>query len=205
MESSPNFNTEFTFKFDSIPIYESRFTFRIKPGIKDSAGNESKNEYVYRIFANGKYSKPPILTGLRMSMTPYNFSEPQFFFAETEEIFEVIPIKEENYPSGESIQTWIELYFITAEGALIDTFSVMELFRIETSNNVITFSPQQIKTSGFLIPAAHSGWEDHQRIEIRGNLVNSTNYGLINFVIGAGLKDNYGNKSEKPYAISVNK
>jgi hypothetical protein len=202
------FNSEFIFRFDRIPVYESRFVFRIKPGIKDSAGNESKEEYIYRIFANGKNSKPPVLAGMRMPLSPDNKDEPELFYAGADSIFKLIPITDKNYPSGESIQTWIELYFLTAEGAAgekasIDPFSLMEFFRIETSNNVIAFSPRQIKHTDFFVSQPHPGWENYQRIEIAGNLVNSTNFGLIILQISAGLKDSFGNKNENTQKISL--
>ena len=202
METSPNFNTEHIFTFNSVPAYESRFTFRIKPGITDRSGNESRNEYIYRIFANGKFSKPPALVGLRMPMTPNN-TDLEYFYVGTDSIFDLIPIDDNKYPSGENIQTWIELYFNTAEGALVDTFSLMELFRIETSNNVITFSPHNVKRSGFSVSEPHQGWENYERLEITGNINNSTNNGIINFLISSGLKDNLGNKNEKQFVISV--
>jgi len=205
METSPDFNTEHIFTFNSIPVYESRFTFRIKPGITDRSDNESRNEYVYRIFANGKKSKPPALVGLRMPMVPKSNTGLEHFYTGTDSIFNLIPIKDENYPSGESIQTWIELYFNTAEGALVDEFSLMELFRIETSNNVITFSSFSVKNSGFSISEPQHGWENYERLEITGNIKNSTNFGIIYFQIGSGLRDSLGNKNEKPFVISVTK
>jgi hypothetical protein len=200
-EIARNYNAEFIFKFDNIPLYESRFTIRVKPGIKDSSGNESKNEYIYRIFANGKKSKPPVLTGLRMPMSPENKDDLQLFSIGTDSVFELIPITDKHYPSGESIPAWIELYFDATQGASINPFSLMELFRIETSNNVITFSPRQIKFSGFSVPQPHPGWEEYVRVEISGNITNSTNLGLVIFQIGAGLKDSFGNKNEKPMRI----
>jgi len=203
METPPDYQTEFIFRFESVPAYESRFTFRIKPGIKDIAGNESKDEYIYRIFANGKYSQPPALAGIRMPMSPNNAANLDYFFTDTDSLFEKIPIKDGNYPSGESVSTWIELYFTTAEGSTIDPFSLMELFRIETSNNVIVFSPRQVKYSNFSDPQPQSGMENLVRMEITGNIVNSVNFGLINFIIGAGLKDSLGNKNEKTQKISA--
>jgi len=202
METSPDFNTEFTFKFNSIPVYESRFTLRIKPGISDRSGNESRNEYIYRIFANGKFSKPPALVGLRIPMAPRSNTDLKLFCIGTDSIHNIIPIKDENYPSGENVQTWIELYFITAEGALVDEFSLMELFHIETSNNVISFSSRSIKHSNFSISEPQQGWENYERLEITGNMTNSTNFGVIYFQIGSGLRDSLGNKNEKPFVIS---
>jgi len=197
------FSREIIFKFETNPAYNSRFSLRIKPGIKDESGNESADEYVYRISANGRNSKPPTLIGIRIPMSPKNNSDPQLKYFSVDSIFEFISITDQNYPSGESIKTWIELYFDTAEGAEINLFSVMELFRIETSNNVLTFSARSVNDSGFIIEEPHPGTEDYKRIEIRGNLVNSTFFGIINFQIAAGLLDNLGNKNEKQQKISV--
>ncbi len=203
METSSDFNTEHIFTFNSTPVYESRFAFRIKPGITDRSGNVSRNEYVYRIFANGKYSRPPALVGIRMPMAPNSNTDSELFCVGTDSIFEFIPIDDNKYLSGKNIQTWIEMYFITAEGALVDPFSLMEHFRIETSNDVISFSPRMVKQTGFSIPEPQEGWENFERLEITGIIENSTNNGIINFIIGSGLKDSLGNKNEKSFVISV--
>jgi len=203
METLSGYKTELILRFDIAPAYESRFTFKIKPGIKDVTGNECKEEYSFRIFANGKFSKPPTLAGIRIPMSPGNGTDKELIFFETDSLFRKIPITDKNYPSGENINTWFELYFETAEGASIDLFSLMELFHIETSNNVINFSPRQMKNKNFTIPYPHNGMEDCQRIEITGNLTNSTNFGIINFIISAGLKDTLGNRNDKSLKISL--
>jgi len=205
METSNGYKTEFIFYFETAPVYESRFTFKLKAGVKDNSGNESRKEYIYRIFANGKFSKPPALAGIRMPMAPGNSKEMELVFFEINSIFKMIPIKDgsDNYPSGEKINTWIELYFATAEGASIDKYSLMELFRIETSNNVLSFSPRFVRTNDFSAPDPHEGCENFERLEIMGTLVNSTNFGIISFQITSGLKDSLGNKNEKTLRISV--
>jgi hypothetical protein len=199
METYPGYKTEFIFRFDGIPAYESRFTFRIKAGVKDLNGNETKDEYVYRIFADGKFSKPPEFVGFRMPLTPG--SENNLVCLGTDSSLEKVAISEENYPSGDHVQTWFDLYFSAAEGADIDLFSLMDLFRIETSNNVFSFSPDQIKTRGFSISDPQTDWENFIRIEIAGQLVNTTNYGIVYFQIAAGLKDSLGNKNENSQKI----
>jgi len=203
IDTSAGYKTEFIFKFDYAPAYESRFTLKIKPGIKDAAGNESKEEYSFRIFANGKFSKPPALVGIRMPMAPNSDIDKELIFFEADSLFSDLPITDINYPSKEAINTWIELYFETAEGASIDLFSLMDLFRVETSNNVISFSPHQIKNKNFTTIDPHNGMENYQRIEITGNLTNSTNFGIVNFLIAAGLKDTLGNRNDKSLKISL--
>ena len=203
METPAGYETEYTFRFENIPVYESRFTLKVKPGIKDAAGNESKEEYIYKIFANGKRSKPPMLAGIRIPMAPASSTDNELIFYETDSLFNSFPITDENYPSGENIYTWIELYFLTAEDASIDLFSLMELFRIDTSNNVISFSPRQIKDADFSLAEPHIGMEEYKRIEITGYLTNSTNIGVVNIQISAGLKDTLGNRNEKLLKISL--
>ena len=203
MENFADYNTEFIFKFENPPGYESRFTMRIKPGIKDMFGNENKEEYIYRFFANGKYSKPPKFAGIRIPMAPLSETDQEILWFEANSLFKDIPITDNNYPSGESIMTWIELYFSIAEGASIDLFSLMESFRIETSNNVIGFSPRQMKISDYTIIVPYSGEEHFQRIEITGYLTNTTNNGIINFIIASGLRDTLGNINENQQRISV--
>jgi hypothetical protein len=205
METLPGFKTEFIFRFENTPVYESRFTLRIRNGIRDESGNETKDESIFRIFADGEFSKPPELAGIRIPMAPKNHTDSEPVFFTIDSLYETIPITDENYPSGETVNTWIELYFITAEETLIDVFSLMELFRVETSNNVIYFSPKQIKTSDFTFVEPQSGWEDFQRVEIIGDLRNSTNFGIINFQIAAGLRDNAGNRNENSFNVSLKK
>jgi hypothetical protein len=79
----------------------------------------------------------------------------------------------------------------------------MGLFRIETSNNVITFSPRLVKHTDFSVSEPRQGWENFNRLEITGNIVNSVNFGIIYFHIGSGLRDSLGNKNEKSFVISV--
>ena len=203
LETGGGYHSEFIIRLDSAPVYNSRFSIKVKPGIKDSAGNESMDEHIFLIHANGEKSQPPFLSGLRIPMAPNNELSPELRFFGSDSLFEFIPISDNYYPSGESIKTWIELYFSTARGAEIDAFSVMELFRTETSNNVINFSARHVKTDNFTISQPHPGMENYQRIEITGFLINSTFSGIINFQIAAGLRDSYGNRNENLQRITV--
>jgi len=205
METIPDFENEFIFRFDTRPVHESRFTFRLKPGVRDCYGNVSKNEYIYRVFANGVRSMPPQLAGIRLPMAPGSETDQQLISFGIDSLFDYLPIADgkEYYPSGEGIFTWIEFYFLTSPGASIDPFSVMELFRIETSNNVLVFSPRIIKTDSFSAAQPRAGWDNLERLEIAGVLTNSTNFGIVNFLISPGLMDSFGNKNEKVFRISL--
>jgi len=201
METAPGFNDEFVFYFENAPVYESRFAVKIKPGVKDGAGNESADEYVYRVFADGEFSKPPRFVGMRMPMSPENNADLAYF--DIEEIFQDIRISDENYPSGVEVKTWVELYFEAARGASVDVFSVMELFRVESANGALSFLPQRVKTGNFTVPKPKEGWEKYERVEIAGTLKNSIYFGIVNFQINSGLKDSLGNTSEKTFRIST--
>ena len=202
-ETPPGFAAEVIFKFESRPVFGSRFTFRLKTGVKDMANNVSGAEYGYGVFANGGGSKPPELAGMRMPRapgTPDNFDLIDF---SSGALFEDLPIEQGEYPAAKETRTWIELYFEIVPGEKIDPLSVMELFRVETSNSVLTFSPREIRDGGFFVSDPRPGWEQYQRLEIRGILINSVNSGLVNFIVPPGLRDSAGNRSEKTFRISL--
>jgi hypothetical protein len=79
----------------------------------------------------------------------------------------------------------------------------MDLFRIETTNSVFSFSPQSIGTENFSLPEPRPGWESFRRIEIRGFLTNTINAGVVSFCLDQGLTDTLGNQSPRSFRISL--
>jgi hypothetical protein len=207
METENGFAEEIIFSFDKLPAWESRFFFWIKPGIKDHAENESPDDHIFRIFANGKYSKPPSLAGIRLPLAPGKIPEEEMELSaySIHDLFADLPIKsgEDHFPYSKAVPEWIELYFDCAENAKPDLFSIMEFFSFTTSNNAASFSARNIRDSDFSILLPQENWESFQRVEIRGLLTNTVNSGIVNFQINAGLKDSLGNKSEKQFCISL--
>ncbi|MDR2258085.1 MAG: Ig-like domain-containing protein [Treponema sp.] len=207
LETMPGFHEEIVFRFAEAPAWGSRFTIQIKAGIRDAGGNESREERFFRIYAGGVYSKPPGLIGIRLPMAPGKSGtedqDPRDYSPEN--LFYDLPIDsgDDRYPYGEPIPAWIELYFDTAPGADIDVFSVMDLFRIESTNNVFTFSPQSIEGENFSFPDPRPGWESYRRLEIRGKLTNTINAGVVSFCLDPGLGDTLGNQNENPFRISL--
>ncbi|MCL2127316.1 MAG: hypothetical protein FWH38_03595, partial [Treponema sp.] len=201
------YSGEAVFRFERPPAFESRFSIRLKRGVMDIHGNESGDEYLFRIFANGPNSKPPSLAGIRLPMSPDATAggsmNLQLRAYGPEALFADLPVESGGYPYNVKTPSWIEFYFDCAPGASIDPFSLMELFRIETSNNVLLFSPLSVWNDGFTVSDPHPEWEQYRRLEIRGMLTNTTNSGLVHFIVNQGLKDTAGNASEKQYRISL--
>ena len=204
MESAPGMSNRAVFRFAEYPEWGSSFLFRLRPGVKDLAGNESEEEYFFRIRAAGPLSKPPALAGMRLPLSPGNSRDQEALSFSTGDLFSDLPIKdgEDRYPVTKQTPAWIELYFETAAGTEIDHFSLMDLFRVESTNNALSFSPRSLKTSDFTITDPVEGWEDLHRIEIRGILVNSVNSGVVTFRIPPGLRDKRGNRSALDFRIS---
>jgi hypothetical protein len=211
METLPGLNEEVVFSFESPPAYESRFSFRLKTGVKDRFGNESDSEYVFKIFVNGPRSKPPALAGVRIPMAPGSASDQELRSYGIDSLFMDLPVNPpgpledpgDRYPYAVQTETWIECYFETAPGLTVDVYSLMRLFRIETSNNALNFSPRFIKEDFFSVADPEPGWENYQRLEIRGFLVNTVNSGVVTIRIDSGLLDSGGNKSEKAFCVSL--
>lgn len=207
LENEPGFGEEIFFRFTEQPAWGSRFSFQLKAGVRDAAGNESEGNHRFWIYVDDLYSKPPSLAGIRLPLAPgKNSGEDQnLAFYSPDKLFAELPISsgEGQYPYKEAVQTWIELYFDTAPGAYIDSFTVMELFRLETSNNVLAFSPRSIRGENFSIPDPQPGWESYVRLEIQGDLTNTINAGVVSFRIEPGLKDSLGNLNETVFRISL--
>jgi hypothetical protein len=212
METLPTLSDEIFFRFESVPAYDSRFFFRLRTGVIDGAGNESADEYVFRICADGLMSKPPELVGIRLPMAPGSAVDMELTAYETDSLFDDLPVinalnpltgETDRYPYDVQTMTWIECYFETAPGLAVDIISLMMLFRVETSNNVLVFSPRNIKANSFSVADPQSGWEQYQRVEIAGYLTNTVNSGVVNIQIDSGLKDSGGNRSEKAFRISL--
>jgi type 1 glutamine amidotransferase len=79
----------------------------------------------------------------------------------------------------------------------------MELFKVNTSNNVLTFSPRKINDSSFSITDPHLMWKEYQRIEIQGKLTNTVNSGIVYIGISSGLSDSLGNKNDNNMQIAL--
>jgi hypothetical protein len=212
METAPGLYDEAVFCFENPPAYESRFSFRLKSGFKDGAGNESGDEYLIRVFTDGVRSKPPALVGMRLPMAPGSATDKKLTCYRIDSLFDDLPIinaagplssDQDHYPYTVQTATWIECYFETAPGLAVDPFSLMALFRIETSNNALVFSPRLIKESSFSAADPEPGWENYQRLEIAGFLTNTVNSGVISIHIDSGLKDTGGNRNEKAFCISL--
>jgi hypothetical protein len=207
LETMPGLSGEMVFRFAEKPAWGSRFSIQIKPGIRDAAGNESREDHLFRIYADGLSSKPPSLIGIRLPMAPGNTGaeNQELWDYSPENLFYDLPIAngEERYPYEKRTATWIELYIDTAPGAEVDLFSVMDLFHVETTNHAFSFSPRSIQGENFSVPGPRPGWEPYIRLEIRGYLINTINAGVVSFCLDPGLGDTMGNQNEKPFRISL--
>jgi hypothetical protein len=211
METMPGLSDEAVFYFETPPVYGSRFSFRIKPGVRDGFGNESGDEYIIAVCADGAQSKPPALVGIRLPMAPGSSVDPELKSYGIDSLFDDLPVNaagslaggNERYPYNVKTETWIECYFETAPGLSIDIFSLMGLFSVETSNNVLVFSPRLVKSSGFSVSDPEPAWGHYRRLEIRGFLTNTINSGVVTVQINSGLKDTGGNRNEKAFSIPL--
>jgi hypothetical protein len=207
METEPGISGSVVFRFTEKPQWGNPFLFRLRSGVTDEAGNKSSVEYVYRIRAGGPLSKPPVLAGIRLPMAPgeseTEAGQPLIFFPD--DLFENLPIGPEEgcFPYKTEIPVWLELYFDTAPDAVINPYSLMECFRVEATNNALSFSPRSVRDSDFTWPEKYGGWEMYERLEIQGFLTNMENSGIVTFHVGSGLEDSRGNSSARDYRISL--
>ena len=204
MESPPGLSDRAVFRFSEYPEWGSSFLFKLSPGVKDAAGNLSDEEYNFKVIAAGPLSKAPGLVGIRLPMAPGNLDHEALSFS-TEDLFVDLPIGigEGRYPFSVPVPSWVELYFETAPGTEIDPFSLMDLFRVEVTNHALQFSPRSISAEEFSWADPGEGWENFERLEIKGLLINTVQNGIVTFSIPAGLMDKRGNRSDRDFRISL--
>jgi len=205
MVSAPGIESRAVFGFAEEPAWGSAFLFRLSSGVKDYAGNESAEDYTFRIRIAGPQSTPPALAGIRLPMVPGNSDDQEALSFSYGALFLDLPIKEgeDRYPYGKETPAWIELYFQAAPDTEIDLFSLMDLFRVESTNQALVFSPRSIRATDFTIADPKEGWENLQRFEIRGLLTNTVHSGIVTFRIPPGLRDRRGNRSDVDFRISL--
>jgi hypothetical protein len=192
-EMPPGYYDFLIFRFSDIPIFDSSYTITLGKTVKDRAGNTMENKILWRIRADGNKSKPPVLKGLRCPKDPDSLSE--LLIYKPDDLFADFPIEGGNYSYDRGINTWIELYFETASGSVLNLLSVMDKFRFSATNGALSFSPRSVAVSGFSVTDPVPLWANCYRVEIRGVMTNHPYTGMVTIEIGAGLQDSYGNKS----------
>jgi hypothetical protein len=205
IEPLPPYSDSITISFNENPAWGSRFTVVIGSGNKDAAGNESREIKVFKLFVNGIHSKPPSFAGFTLfkqcadepavtaKIASYNKNS----------LFSTLIIKDPDFPYGESVTAYIELYFETADNARINLFSVMDLFRVETTNTALVFTPLLAVDKNFICYDNTAEFSGLCRVEIRGTLKNLTNGGIVSFYIAPGLTDSYSNINQEAMSIQL--
>jgi hypothetical protein len=208
METEPGFWSSVVFSFAERPAYGSRLLLRLGTGVKDRAGNESLRPETIRLAVLGENSKPPALRGIRLPLAPGKSGMDQQLprsFSPEDDVFENLAFTGDpgHFPYDQGVPFWVELYFDTAPGVSIDLFSVMDLFRVECTNNALFFSPENIRDRNFTWGTGAALWDSCYRLEVRGTLTNTTNSGVVSFRVAPGLGDSAGNRNETAFRVSL--
>jgi hypothetical protein len=201
LESSPGRSDTLLFRLASEPEWGTSFIIHLSTAVKDAAGNTSARKNSFHVKADDPSSKPPELAGIRLPLQQDGQTLAAYDY-KLGENFPKLTLNSSSYPYTMESSFWIELYF---DAASIDKFSLMDCFSLSASNNAFSFSPREVKFSGFTVNEAASGWESLCRVEIRGLLTNQVKPGVITLSIKEGLRDGNGNRSGKAFYIILNK
>jgi hypothetical protein len=207
LETPPGLYASVVFSLAEKPAWQSRFLFTLNPGVRDESGNETAEVMFFRIRTANERSKPPTLVGMRLPLVPgescTDGQRPQTFTPNNLYADLSFTYDEIHFPYNKAIKFWLELYFDTAPDTEVDTFSLMNLFRVEATNSAITFSPRHIEANDFTWPEPAEGWEGLNRVEVQGFITNTEKSGVVYFRIGNGLEDKRGNRNVEAFRISL--
>lgn len=203
--SPPGFGDDLVFRFKTEPAWETPYVINLNNTVKDAAGNSSAEKTSFRIRTAGPRSKPPSLAGIRVPMNPSASSNSETLGFAPENILDDLPLESSVFPFDTPVPFWVELYFDTARNeinsASINQFSLMNRFKFGATNNALSFSPREIRTSDFSVEDPAPGRNGLFRAEIRGMITNRPYAGMITIEMGAGLEDSFGNKSAEAFRI----
>jgi hypothetical protein len=181
IDTKEAFSDTVILSFIDRPEFQQRYLIKLNSGIKDVPGNESTEKKSYRIYVDGKKSKPPELK--KLQITSGNVST----VYELDQNFGAM-----SHPSNNAAT--FTFWFETAEGAAINRYSLMECFSVSSTNNAVSFSSSSIEY------AAADG--KYTRVIITGILTcNAFVNGVVAISVGPGLLDSYGNKQTKAQSI----
>jgi hypothetical protein len=191
--------TELRFSLKEMPLWGSRFILRLAEGVRDAAGNTSTDSFVFTLCADAESSRPPVFRGIRFPMAPGDPLDCMPRSYTLSDAYAGLPLTTEtnHYPYPKDVESWIELYFETSDGAAIDPLEIARCFRMEATNGAVSFNPRMVVNENFSMSEAVSGWENYRRLEVRGILRNSVSSGVVSFVIDAGFLDSNGNAGEE--------
>ena len=183
-------------RFEESPEWDARYLFKLGGALSSAEGTQSGRAALFRLRANGPYSQPPQLAGIRIPVNPAAPPPSRQYETFTKEnLYAYITLRRENFPFEQEVETWFELYFETAPGAEVDLFSLRERLRVEATNNALAFSQKALVKSGFTEAAGAAAFAGKTRVEVRGTLRNTAASGVVAFRIGEGLRDSYGNRN----------
>ncbi|MDR1468863.1 MAG: Ig-like domain-containing protein [Spirochaetaceae bacterium] len=182
IETNQGFSDAVILSLVDCPVFEQRYLVNVASGVKDEAGNESAASSSYRLYVNGKKSKPPSLQRIAIANGGSSFG---FGIGDN---FTNAHITDDDAAA-------ITLWFDTAEGADINLYSLMECFSFSSTNNAASFQTTAIDygtaPDGESRPVVITGILDNKEVE----------HGVITISVGAGLLDTYGNKQTKAQKI----
>lgn len=192
-------STSAVYRFSERPVWGSRFSFRIAKGVTDGGGNASAEASLFRVTADGPRSRPPRFVGLRLPLAPgaANPADHELTAFPADAPFADLNVATgaARYPLDIATPTWIELYFELAEGASLDRNSIMEKFRVEATNDALSFSAANVVSGGGTVDA-YPPWASYARCRVDGSLTNRTSAGVVTFSLAAGFKDSFGNETD---------
>jgi hypothetical protein len=202
INAPPPYSSEAIISFDENPDWKSRFTITINTGLRDAAGNESSETKTFKILVNGPRSKPPVFAGF--TLFKEGGGNPEKIVSHTPaDLFRTLEIPPADFPHETTVSAYIELYFETAANASINIFSIMDLFRVEATNNALSFTPLFAALSNFVCVDDTEEFSGLSRVEIKGLLKNSPRGGIVNFYIAPGLKDSYSNVNSEAMSVQL--
>jgi hypothetical protein len=215
-EADTLFSDTVVLRFSQKLQYGEHYILSLGKNVSDENGNTLETASRWKLFVNGKCSKPPVFKGFAMPQSPVirdgtssvNKASPPMVFTAADNL--TLPgynIDSDEYLINEATGTWIVLFFDMAHDANINLFSLMEKFGFSSTNGAVSWTSKTMtqtrndfvwaETADYFTDADWMQlWNNSFAVEIKGTLRNDpVAQGLVTVSIGSGLLDSLGNET----------
>jgi hypothetical protein len=175
--------------------YNTTYTLRLKPGIPDIQGNEITQEETYRFLVDGAQSQPP---GLLDSVV---FVDNGLNLPGADDVYNMFDTIQSD---GGFPESYFDIYFSLAAGAVIHELDFMKYFSLTETNGCIGTTLLRVEinpVNAFMVP---DPYDQVVRVYFDGTGI-TDDTGTVTLGLSDKLEDSFGNRLREKWQFILNK
>lgn len=188
--------------------YNDSCTLKIKKGIEDLQGNETKHDRKYSLLLNSEKSRPvTFCKAFLQTDSMGNYRELSFKTQYTH--VNLDPIYFANDRTSKEAYMFLA-YNVSSKSNGVDFFSAVDALSFRTTNTCLSIIIKKaevvsVSETGFILDENEIDEGKLSVLKYTLNITNTNREGLVEMNISDAVKDSLGNEIEGPYCLAFNK